>query len=191
MAKHGGGHEAAAYRLMLWQYRLQDLLHLDPPEPHLAQAPIRPGMTVVDYGCGPGRYAVPLAQRVGPSGKVYAVDIQPLAIEAVRKRIARAGLANVEPILVDSYRTPIAADSVDLVVLLDTFHAIGDRPALLQEIHRLLKPDGLLFMDPGHMPMAEAREAVEGSGLFRVKQTDGKHMLVEPMRGKRGVNPDT
>jgi ubiquinone/menaquinone biosynthesis C-methylase UbiE len=169
-----------AYRLMIWTLSLMDFVRAGRPEAHLAKAPLRAGMTVVDWGCGPGRYVIPAARIVGSEGKVYAVDIQPEAIEIVSDRAARASLTNVETMLIDSYTAPIASASVDLVLNLDAFHGISDRPALLREIHRLLKPDGRLFMDPGHMPMGRAREIVDGTGLFSVVEQSGNDLLLVP-----------
>lgn len=177
------GHEGTfGYRLMLLEYRLMDRLHLDPPEAHLAMVRIAPGMTVVDYGCGPGRFLPALAERVGPAGKVYAVDVQPLGVQAARERVTRAGLANIEVVLADGYRSGIPSGCADVVLLLDAFHAIEDRPALLAEIRRLLKPDGRLFMDPGHMPYSAAKEAVRATGRFRLVKSRGTHMLWKTVR---------
>jgi ubiquinone/menaquinone biosynthesis C-methylase UbiE len=64
---------------------------------------IRDGMAIVDYGCGPGRYTTRFARLVGEKGKVYAVDIQELAILNVRAKITRMELANVETVLVRGY----------------------------------------------------------------------------------------
>ena len=50
----------------------------------LKKIPLKQGMTAVDYGCGPGRYTIPLAEIVGPRGQVFAIDIQPLAIDTVK-----------------------------------------------------------------------------------------------------------
>lgn len=175
------GESALAYRLMLLEYRLRDLLRIDPPEPHLAKAPIAAGMTVVDYGCGPGRFLPPLAGKVGPAGKVYAVDIQPLAVQAALDRATRFGLENVEVVLAEGYSSPIPSSCADLVLMLDVFHGIEDRRALLAEIHRLLKPDGRLFMDPGHMALSAATEAVDATGLFRLVKAEGKYILWSPI----------
>jgi len=56
---------------------------------------IEEGMTVVDYGCGPGRYSVKFAELVGENGRVYAVDIHELAIAAIKKRIRKDSLKNI------------------------------------------------------------------------------------------------
>jgi SAM-dependent methyltransferase len=167
------------YRLNIWSYRLIDLFWN--PQRRLKDVPLKEGMAVVDYGCGPGRYALPIAKLVGPKGKVFAVDIQSLAINTVKEKATRESLTNIEPILVDSYNTGIQDSSIDLVLLVDTFHQIKDYGALFQEIHRILRGDGILFMDSGHMKMSKAKEMVESAGLFTIAECRGKDMLVAPM----------
>jgi ubiquinone/menaquinone biosynthesis C-methylase UbiE len=135
-------------------------------------------MTVVDYACGPGRYTIPLAEAVGPQGRVYAIDIQPLAIEIVKKKAVSKGLANIETVLVDSYHSGIPDASADLVLLLDVIHGIHERDVLFREIHRLLKPSGLLFMDSGHASTREVKAQVEATGLFTMVKFDGRDMLL-------------
>jgi ubiquinone/menaquinone biosynthesis C-methylase UbiE len=66
---------------------------------------IRTGMTVVDYGCGPARYTPRFAKLVGSSGKVYAADVQPIAIEAVKQKMAKAHLENIVSVLAQGYDT--------------------------------------------------------------------------------------
>jgi ubiquinone/menaquinone biosynthesis C-methylase UbiE len=169
-----------AYRLAIWAFKVQDLLGINKPETHLGAVPLRSGMVVVDWGCGPGRFTSPLSRLVGKEGKVFALDIQTMAIQVVAEKVARESLANVEPLLIDSYRTPISTGSVDLVLLLDTFFAIDDVGALLTEIHRILKADGHLFMDPGHMKLETALAKVTGSGLFTLVERHGTDMLMAP-----------
>ena len=169
----------AHFKCMIWMYKFTDLIWN--PRRHLKKIPLREGMVVVDYGCGPGRYALPVARSVGPKGRVFAVDIQPLAISMVKEKAARESLTNIEAILVDSYNTGIQASSIDLVLLLDTLHTISDFHALFHEIHRILKEDGFMFMDPGHMKMPRAREIVESTGLFAIVECRGNDMLVAPI----------
>jgi len=83
----------------------------------------------------------------GPEGEVFAVDIQPPAISTTKEKAARESLTNIQAILIDSYNTGIQDFSIDLTLLLDTLHQIGDYNALFLEIHRVLKEDGVLFMD--------------------------------------------
>lgn len=164
-----------AFRLMTLTYKFRDLLQN--PRRSLAKAQLGKGMSVVDYGCGPGSFTIPAAELVGLEGKVFAVDIHPLAIRAVKQKASRKGLQNVETVLVEGYDTGIGESSIDRVLLIDTIHLIEDPDALFREIHRMLKPDGLLFMEKGHMAMSEQKEILEKSGLFKITESQGLMIL--------------
>jgi len=97
------------FKGMIWMYKFIDLFWN--PGKRLNKVPLKKGMTVVDYGCGPGRYTLPAARLVGPKGKVFAVDIQPLAIKTVKGKVACESLTNIEAILIDSYNTGIKDSS--------------------------------------------------------------------------------
>ena len=172
----------AVYKVNIWFDKLTDLIQN--PKHHLEKIPLRKGMVVVDYGCGSGRYTLPVAELVGPKGKVFAVDIQPSAISTIKEKAGHESLTNIEAVLVDSYDTGIQGSSTDLVLFIDTLHLIGDHRALFREIHRLLKQDGILYMDPGHLKISEAREIVESTGLFTIVECRDHNMLVTP-RDKR------
>lgn len=108
------------------------------------------------------------------------MDIQPLATKTVNEKAARQSLTNVEAILVNSYNTGIQGSSIDLVLLIDILPIIKDYDALLHEIHRLLKSDGLLFVKHGRIKMSRTREIVETTGLFTVTDCRDHDMLVTP-----------
>ena len=95
---------------------------------------LKPGQTVVDYGCGPARYIQNASDTVGESGKVIAVDIHPLAIKRVEEKIEKHGLKNVEAVLADGYNTSIAGGTADVVYALDMFHMIQEPKELLAEL---------------------------------------------------------
>ena len=95
-------------------------------------------------------------------------------------------MKNIETILVQGYDTGIPDSSVDRVLLLDTLHSIDDPEALFREIHRVLKHDGLVFMDQGHMSESRARELVEGTGLFAIAEMEGGGWLVTPRQASDG-----
>lgn len=166
---------AIGFRLMTLMYWVRDLTQ--DPRRILDTARLGQGMRVADYGCGPGSFTIPAAQIVGDGGRVFAIDIHPLAISSVRERASKKGLRNVEAILVRGYDTGIEASSIDRVLLIDTIHRIEDTGALFREIRRILKPDGLLFMHKGHMPMPEQRDLVEKSGFFEVVEFEGLTIL--------------
>ena len=166
------------FRGMTWTYALVDLF--SSTARRLARLPLRKGMTVVDYACGPGRYCIDIARFIGPESKVYAVDIQPLAVQIIRDKAARQALANIEPILARAYATGIPSSCADLVLLLDALHQVADRPALLREIRRIIRPDGAFLVEPGHMKLDRARDIVVSSGLFVHVSTHGRDMLFAP-----------
>ena len=84
------------FRLMSLSYKFRDLLV--PRKSVLKEVGIKPGFTILDYGCGPGGYITATAELVGKSGKIYALDIHPLATQSVQGIVAKKQLANVETI---------------------------------------------------------------------------------------------
>ncbi len=162
---------------MAWSFRLRDLLK--PPRQVLQPADIQPGLTVVDYGCGPGSYTIEAAKMVGPEGRVYGVDIHPLAVESVRRKAARLGLNQVAGVLVDGFDTGLPAGCADRVLLMDMIHMVPDRPALLREVRRLLQPDGRAFVQVHHMSPEPIIAALDASG-FTVADRGGGNLLARP-----------
>jgi ubiquinone/menaquinone biosynthesis C-methylase UbiE len=104
---------------------------------------IAEGTTVLDLGAGGGWFTSRLARRVGPNGRVYAVDVQSLMIQAIVRRMQREGLTNVTPVLGD-YDDPSLPANVnpDAVLIVDTFHEAEHPVVLLQNVARTLKPQG-------------------------------------------------
>jgi len=126
-------------------FKLRDFLF--PPSRILEEAEIKPGFYVVDFGCGPGSYAVSLSRLVGKTGKIYAADIHPLAIDKVKNIISAQQLKNAEVICTDC-KTGLPDKSIDVALLYDVFHALNDPNAVLRELYRILKPAGnLSFQD--------------------------------------------
>lgn len=155
------------FRLMSLGYRFRDLRL--PRMSILKEVGIKPGFHVLDYGCGPGSYIVPLAELVGESGKVYALDIHPLAVKKVQGIASKKKRANVETILSDC-RTGLPDNSLEVVLLYDIFHHLSDRDKVLKELHRVLKPDGVLSFSDHHMKENEIVSEVTNSGLFRLSR---------------------
>ena len=153
------------FRLMALSYKFRDFLL--PRKKILEEVGIKLGFRVLDYGCGPGSYITPLAELVGKSGKIYALDIHPLAIKMVQNIASQKQLTNVETIHSDC-KTGLPDNSVDVVFLYDTFHDLSDPDGVLEELHRVLKPDGILSLSDHHMKEDEIASRVTNKGLFKL-----------------------
>ena len=155
-----------SYRLMAWTFRVADLFF---PQPNrLAAFGVQAGFVVVDYGCGPGRYLAEASRLVGPTGKVYAVDIHELAIQDVASLKGTLHLPNVIPLLAQGYACAVPDHVADLIYALDMFHGVEDPVALLAEWHRIAKPQGVLILEDGHQPRKRTKEKLARSPLWRI-----------------------
>jgi SAM-dependent methyltransferase len=148
-------------------FRIRDLLV--PRQRVLDEVDTPAGARVLDFGCGPGSYTLLAAERVGCNGKVFAVDIHPKAVQTVRRRSQRRGLANVDA-LCAADPTALAAGSIDVVLFYDTFHMLGDPDGVLRGLHKVLKPDGVLSLSDHHMVEADIVERVTRAGLFELAE---------------------
>ena len=98
---------------------------------------LKPGQTVIDYGCGPARYIEFASTAVGKAGRVIAVDVHPLAVAKVKEKIERLNLLNVEAVLAEKYTTSISDEIADIVYALDLFHMIEQPNVFLKELSSL------------------------------------------------------
>ncbi len=151
------------FKLMAFFFKFRDMFI--PPKEIVTQAGIKPGFHVLDYGCGAGSYSIAAANIVGESGKVYALDIQPLAVEMVKNKSEKKGLNNIETIL-SHCRTGLPDESIDFVILFDIYHELSEPESVLQELHRVLKPDGKLSFSDHHLK--EGADQIASMGLFRL-----------------------
>ncbi len=142
---------------------------------------IQPGMTVVDYGCGPGRYTTRFARLVGDKGRVFAVDIHELAIEGVKKRIKKQGLNTVTPVLAKGYDSGIPEGTADIVCAIDIFFGINDPSAFLKELRRITHPKGFLVIDDGHQSRKETKRKIAASGYWEVTEESKDHLKCKPL----------
>jgi ubiquinone/menaquinone biosynthesis C-methylase UbiE len=127
-----------------------DLGLLDAPDRDLWQRPdqimdamgIADASVVADIGAGSGWFTIRMARRVGPQGVVYAEDVQEEMINAIRRRVGREGLTNVRPVLGLKNDPRLPANSIDAVLMVDAYHEIENRVAVLSSLARALKPQG-------------------------------------------------
>ena len=121
------------------------------PEKNIEQFHVDPGMSVADLGSGAGFYSIALAKVVGPSGRVYAVDIQKELLSKIQTDAAAQGVHNIKLVWGDLDEvggTKLPDRSVDRATITNTLFQIENKDALIDEAHRILKPNGkLLFVD--------------------------------------------
>jgi len=151
------------FRAMAFTFRIRDFFR--PRGDIVKEAGIKEGYYVLDFGCGSGSYVFSVAQLVGKSGKIYALDIQPLAIEMVKKIAAKNKLTNVEMILSDR-KTGLADESIDVALLYDVFHDLTNPEGVLEELHRVLKVGGILSLSDHHMKHEEIITNITNRNLF-------------------------
>ncbi len=112
----------------------------------VALASLLPGETVVDLGSGAGFDCFLAAERVGADGRVIGVDMTPEMLERARDNARKSGLANVEFRLGEIEALPIADATVDAVISNCVLNLSGDRPRVLAEVMRVLKPGGRIMI---------------------------------------------
>lgn len=103
---------------------------------------IADGSVVADIGAGAGWFTMRLARRVGPNGRVYAQDVQRQMLEAIRRRVAREGLRNVETRLGMGSLPNLPERSLDAVLVVDVYPEVEDRVTFLRNLAAALKPGG-------------------------------------------------
>ena len=166
-----------AFGFMSLVFRVRDRIR--PPAEALRQMGILPGHTVLDFGCGPGGYSLAAARLVGPAGKVYALDVNPVAVSAVQRAAGKARLGNIAAVLADS-AADVPNGSVDIAILHDVLHLLADPAKVIASLHRALKREGLLCVDDHHMKEAAILSAISSGGLFEASRS---------FRGTHGFKP--
>jgi ubiquinone/menaquinone biosynthesis C-methylase UbiE len=159
------------FKLMSLTYKIRDLFF--PRRNILKEVRIKPGFHVLDYGCGPGSYLIPVAELVGTSGRIHALDVHPLAIQRIQRIASKKRLTNVETIHSDC-KTGLPDQSVDAVLLYDTYHDLEDGEAVLKELHRILKLNGILSFSDYHLKEKNILEKVASANLFVLSQRGKK-----------------
>ena len=164
------------------------------PSKALDALDLKPGMVVADIGAGSGYYSSRIARRVGPTGRVYATDIQQGMIELLDRRIKAEGLTNVTTVLgaMDEPRLP--AKSIDLAIMVDVYHELQQPQIFLQRLKETFKPGGRLVLlefrkeDPKvpilevhKMSVAEVDQELKAEG-FEIEKVDNRlpwqHIIV-------------
>jgi len=112
------------------------------PDKVVAAMGLKDGDMVADIGVGTGFFARRIAKLVAPNGKVYGVDIQPEMLEMLEGYCAKEGIENVEPVLGDMDDPKLPDNTLDWIILVDTYHEFADPAAMLAKMAKALKADG-------------------------------------------------
>jgi ubiquinone/menaquinone biosynthesis C-methylase UbiE len=155
---------------------------------------LKPGMVVADIGAGVGYMSLRMAKRVGPSGKVYANDLQPEMLAKLRENAARAKVNNIVTVLGDVADPKLPANTMDLVLLVDVYHEFSQPQQMLRKIRETLKPDGRLVLleyraeDPNvpiiaehKMTVGQVKTEVEAEGFVLqpvIETLPRQHILI-------------
>jgi len=116
------------------------------PEAALDAIGVRKGMVVADVGAGVGYFSIRIANRVGPTGKVYANDVQPEMLTMLKERAAKAKVTNIIPVLGTESDPKLPAKSMDLILLVDVYHEFSQPQIMLQKLRQAMKDDGVLVL---------------------------------------------
>ena len=169
------------------------------PEKILSYLDVAPGMVFIDVGCGDGYFALPAARRVGPQGKVYAVDIDASAIQRLREQAAREGLDHLFSEVREAEETVVCEGCADYVFFGIDLHDFVDPAHVLLNAKKMLGPQGhVIDLDWKDEPMEfgppqqkrfsidKARHLIESAGLAITSVSDAGpyHYLIIASRKK-------
>ncbi|MEM9692985.1 MAG: class I SAM-dependent methyltransferase [Myxococcota bacterium] len=110
------------------------------------QLGLRPGDTACDFGAGNGYHTQRMAEAVGPSGEVLAIDIQPKMLALLQRRMRPLGLENVRPVLAKPDDASLPDGACDLILMVDVYHELNTPARTLSQLRRALRTEGLIAL---------------------------------------------
>jgi len=144
----------------------------------IAHLDLKPGMRSLDAGCGPGRLTIPMAAKVGPVGRIVALDLSSAMLDRVKLRAERAKLANIDLRQGRIGNNELHFGAFDRAVLVAVLGEIPNRQAALWEIFEALKPGGILAVaeviaDPHFQRRSKVITLASSVGFRKKRQTGG------------------
>jgi predicted methyltransferase len=116
------------------------------PDDLIRQLNLKLGSKVADVGCHEGYITIKLSAVVGPTGRVYAVDVEQSKLDKLQAILTKRSITNVEPVKGDYDNPRLPLNSLDGVIILDTYHEMDDHAEILQHVKSALKPEGRLVL---------------------------------------------
>ena len=169
----------SVFRIMKQLFKLYYFIR--PVDKYIVRFGIKPGDTVVDYGCGPGGFIKNASALVCETGIVYAVDSHEMAISSVKDLIEKYNLKNVRTILAVKNSTALPGKVAHVIFAIDMFHMVTDTDSFLKELNRIIKPDGKLILEDGHQPRSLSIEKIKHSGCWEIKEMNRRFMTCSPL----------
>lgn len=152
-----------------------------PAEEILRAAGIRPGMMVIDLGCGPGYFTMPARRLAGDEGRVWAVDVQQIMVDHVHNRCQIGRIRGVRCVLSAEQVVPLDDAMADFVLIAWVLNEADDAGSLIAEARRLLKPGGTIAVLEWHKQAKEVAIPVERrvgvDDLAKLAKASRLHML--------------
>ena len=144
---------------------------------------LSPGMIVVEIGPGKGNYTKAVANKILPSGKVYAIDIQDWVIEHLKNKIQKEKISNIEPRIDDAHNFSFPNESVDRILAITCLPEIPNPTQVLRECYRILKPSGIvslceLLIDPDY-PRRKTEKRWAAEAGFELSEEFGNFLTYQ------------
>jgi len=148
-----------------------------PPEMIVEWAGIREGMWVLELGPGGGTFTFEAAKKVGPEGRVYAVDIEPKVTARLERKVNEMGVKNITVKTASAYELPLPDRSLDVILMVAVLAEVPNRQRALKEFKRVLRPDGILavgelLFDPDYPRRKTVIRWCEEAGFELLKSHD-------------------